>query len=200
MPFDIEKILTGYVNWCLTTTFDEHTMNILITRWRQNNAWNNVFKYRIIEKFLMDYFLFTWQLIISRNLGGGIWDNTDIDITLFLRYLDEILGPRSPITLPDISENIITRENENQLVAFLTDFNAQSTYPMLLEYSEKLLLKQYPAWGSDYESLLIYKKKMKDYSTTHLVRGGKRKSKKRKSRKRKSRKRKSRKRKSRQRR
>lgn len=182
IPVDISNILTGYVNWCLTTTFDDSIMNILITRWSQNKSWNNVFKYQTIEKMLINYFLFTWQVIISRNIGGGIWDNTeDIDIMLFLKYLNEILGPRFPIALPDIEETTITRKNENQLVEFLKFHNAQSTYPMLWEYTQTLLLQPFPVlqsftvYGNDYEKILFYNKKMKDYSTTHPVRGGKRK-------------------------
>jgi len=100
----------------------------------KNGAWTNFITYQHIIKFLTIYFLDAWQVIISRNIGGGIWDrspeewrrinqettaefrkndeymnNLIEEFELFKTFLEEFCR-RHPITLPhEISDGAIGR-------------------------------------------------------------------------------------------
>lgn len=132
----IYNLVTEFILWRLRNNitpemrerYEEKAIKV------KNGAWTNFITYQHIIKFLTIYFLDVWQVIISRNIGGGIWDrlpeewrrinqettaefrkndeymnNLIEEIELFKTFLEEFC-PRHPITLPhEISDAAIGR-------------------------------------------------------------------------------------------
>ena len=154
--------MSNFIDWCLTTNYDKSTMDKFLTQWRVKKSWDTLIVYTEIYNFLINYFLFEWQIIISRNIGGGIWDSTDFYIILFLKFMESYVGPRVPINLPmGISEEAIIEkkktltptsvENSKELISFLTDNHAQSSIADIELYLTNANLVHYIVFGQNYD-------------------------------------------------